>query len=159
MKRFTGFDPVVLLAKLGDHYIPSKGEDREGRGGSGRMLESRKTLIESACLFALTLPLVFEFKLPDIGEGVAEGEILKWMVKEGDQIKEDQPLVEVMTDKVNVQIPAPKSGKVSRIVAKEGDIAKVGQTIMVMDDGSTGAATPATPQGSPSPAKAPPRAD
>lgn len=100
--------------------------------------------------------MVFEFKLPDIGKGIAEGEILKWMVKEGDQVKEDQPLVEVMTDKVNVQIPVPRSGKVSKIMAKEGDIAKVGQTIMVIDDGSSGAVAPATPQGSPSPAKAAP---
>ncbi|MGD0145852.1 MAG: biotin/lipoyl-containing protein [Nitrososphaerales archaeon] len=83
--------------------------------------------------------MVFEFKLPDIGEGVAEGEILRWMVKEGDQVKKDQPLVEVMTDKVNVQIPAPRSGKVSKIMVREGDFAKVGQTIMVMDDGSPGA--------------------
>jgi 2-oxoglutarate dehydrogenase complex dihydrolipoamide succinyltransferase (E2) component len=80
-----------------------------------------------------------EFKLPDLGEGITEGEILKWMAKEGDQIKEDQPIVEVMTDKVNVRIPAPRSGKVSRILVKEGDVAKVGQTIMVIDDGSGGA--------------------
>ena len=92
--------------------------------------------------------MVFEFKLPDIGEGVAEGEILKWMVREGDQVKEDQPLVEVLTDKVNVQIPAPRSGKVSKIMAKEGDITKVGQTIMVIDDGSSGAVAPVTSQGS-----------
>ncbi|MGP8125546.1 MAG: dihydrolipoamide acetyltransferase family protein [Nitrososphaerales archaeon] len=90
--------------------------------------------------------MVFEFKLPDIGEGVAEAEILKWMVKEGDQVKEDQPLVEVMTDKVNVQIPAPRSGRVSEIRAKEGEVAKVGQTIMVIDDGSSGAVAPAAPQ-------------
>jgi len=92
--------------------------------------------------------LVFEFKLPDIGKGVTEGEILKWMVKEGDQVKENQPLVEVMTNKVNVQIPAPRSGKVSKIMAKEGDIAKVGQTIMVIDDGSSGAVAPVASQGS-----------
>jgi pyruvate dehydrogenase E2 component (dihydrolipoamide acetyltransferase) len=92
--------------------------------------------------------LVFEFKLPDIGEGVAEGEILRWMVKEGDQVTEGQPLVEVMTDKVNVQLPAPRSGMVSKIMAKEGDIAKVGQTIMVIDDGSSGVVAPTTPQGS-----------
>jgi 2-oxoglutarate dehydrogenase complex dihydrolipoamide succinyltransferase (E2) component len=81
--------------------------------------------------------------MPDIGEGVAEGEILKWMVKEGDPVREDQPLVEVMTDKVNVQIPAPRSGTVSKILVKEGEIAKVGQTIMVIDDGSAGASQPA----------------
>jgi pyruvate dehydrogenase E2 component (dihydrolipoamide acetyltransferase) len=81
-----------------------------------------------------------DFKLPDLGEGIAEGEVLKWMVKEGDQVSEDQPLVEVMTDKVNVQIPAPRSGKVSKILVKEGDIVKVGQTMVIIDDGSPGAA-------------------
>ena len=80
--------------------------------------------------------MTYPFKLPDIGEGVAEGEILKWMANVGDQIQEDQPLVEVMTDKVNVQIPAPRTGKVLQILAKEGDVAKVGQTIMIIDDGS-----------------------
>jgi pyruvate dehydrogenase E2 component (dihydrolipoamide acetyltransferase) len=75
----------------------------------------------------------FEFRLPDIGEGVAEGEILKWMVKEGDQVKEDQSLVEVMTDKVNVQIPSPKAGIVSKILAKDGEVVKVGQVIVVID--------------------------
>lgn len=88
--------------------------------------------------------MALEFKLPDLGEGITEGEILKWMAKEGDQIKEDQPIVEVMTDKVNVQIPAPRSGKVSRILVREGDVAKVGQTIMVIDDGSAGG-TPQIP--------------
>ena len=97
--------------------------------------------------------MVFEFRLPDIGEGIAEGEILKWIVKEGDEVKEDQPLVEVMTDKVNVQIPAPRSGKVSKIMVKEGDTAKVGQTIMVIDDGSPGVVARMTPQDSPSSAK------
>ncbi len=98
--------------------------------------------------------MVFEFKPPDIGEGVAEGEILKWMVKEGDQIKEDQPLVEVMTDKVNVQIPAPRSGKVSKIMVREGDLAKVGQTIMVIDDGSSGPSPPAATPSAPKPTQA-----
>ena len=91
--------------------------------------------------------MAFEFKLPDIGEGVAEGEVLKWMVKVGDQVKEDQPLVEVMTDKVNVQLPSPRTGKVSDILVKEGEVAKVGQTIMVIDDGSSGQVQPRpTPQ-------------
>ena len=85
-----------------------------------------------------------EFKLPDLGEGITEGEILKWMTKEGDAVREDQPVVEVMTDKVNVQIPSPRSGKVSRILVKEGDVAKVGQTIMVIDEG-TGASPGPTP--------------
>ncbi|MGH9918346.1 MAG: dihydrolipoamide acetyltransferase family protein [Nitrososphaerales archaeon] len=64
---------------------------------------------------------------------MAEGEILKWFVKEGDKISEEQPLVEVMTDKVNVQIPSPKGGKVSKILAKEGETVKVGEVIIVID--------------------------
>ena len=86
--------------------------------------------------------MTYELRLPDIGEGVAEGEILKWMAKEGDTIKEDQPILEIMTDKVNVQIPAPRSGRVEKILVKEGDIAKVGQVIMVIDDGSGGGGAP-----------------
>ena len=99
--------------------------------------------------------MTFAFKLPDIGEGVAEGEILKWMANVGDQIKEDQPLVEIMTDKVNVQIPAPRTGRVLQILAKEGDVAKVGQTIMVIDDGSgDGGASPAPTPPASAPAQA-----
>ena len=54
--------------------------------------------------------MAFEFKLPDIGEGVAEGEIVEWQVKEGDAVKLDQPMVEVMTDKATVEIPSPRAG-------------------------------------------------
>ena len=100
--------------------------------------------------------MTFDLRLPDIGEGVAEGEIIKWMVREGDTIKEDQPIVEVMTDKVNVQIPAPRSGKVVKILAKEGDIAKVGQTIMVIDDGSAEATSTPQPPTVASPVQPPP---
>ena len=74
-----------------------------------------------------------EFKLPDLGEGIAEGEIVKWLVSEGDAIKEDQPMVEVMTDKATVQIPSPVSGKIGKILAKEGDTVKVGATVVVLD--------------------------
>ena len=76
-----------------------------------------------------------DLKLPDIGEGIAEGEILKWLVKDGENVKEEQPLVEVMTDKVNVQIPSPWTGTVSKILAKEGETVKVGQVIIVIDSG------------------------
>src|SRR5437879_9501279 len=75
----------------------------------------------------------FEFKLPDIGEGVVEGEIVKWLVKAGDEIAEDQPLVEVMTDKATVTIPSPRRGKVVKTVGNEGDIAKVHQTLVVLE--------------------------
>jgi len=79
-----------------------------------------------------------EFKLPDIGEGVHEGEIVKWLVKEGQPIKENDLMVEVMTDKVTVQIPSPVTGKVLQIRAKDGEVVKVGQTIIVLgEEGET----------------------
>ena len=90
-----------------------------------------------------------EFKLPDIGEGVHEGEITKWLVKEGDAIKEEQLFVEVMTDKVTVQLPSPFTGKVLKILAKEGEIVKVGNPIIVV--GEEGEAVPAA--AGPQPAK------
>src|SRR5438093_9895239 len=86
----------------------------------------------------------FEFKLPDIGEGVVEGEIVKWLVKAGDQIVEDQPLVEVMTDKATVTIPSPRRGKVVQTVGSEGDVTKVHGTLVILEvDGAGSAAAPA----------------
>jgi pyruvate dehydrogenase E2 component (dihydrolipoamide acetyltransferase) len=75
----------------------------------------------------------WEFKLPDIGEGVVEGEIVKWLVKEGDTITEDQGLVEVMTDKATVTIPSPKGGRVLKTFGKEGDIAKVHHPLVALE--------------------------
>src|SRR3954471_22278292 len=82
----------------------------------------------------------FEFKLPDIGEGVVEGEIVKWLVKEGDQVAEDQPLVEVMTDKATVQIPSPRRGTVTRTHGKEGEIAKVHHPLVTLETDGPAAA-------------------
>jgi pyruvate dehydrogenase E2 component (dihydrolipoamide acetyltransferase) len=84
-----------------------------------------------------------EFKLPDIGEGVHEGEVVKWFVKEGDPIRENDPVVEVMTDKVTVQIPSPVTGKVLQLRAKEGEVVKVGSTLVVF--GEAGEAAPSNP--------------
>ncbi len=75
-----------------------------------------------------------EFKLPDIGEGVAEGEVTKWLVEEGQEIKEDQPMVEVMTDKATVEIPSPYAGTVLKRMAGEGDTVKVGQVLVVIGE-------------------------
>lgn len=77
--------------------------------------------------------MAFEFKLPDIGEGMVEGEIVKWHVKVGDSIKEDQPMVDVMTDKATVTIPAPASGRILQILVKEAEIATVGATLIVIE--------------------------
>jgi pyruvate dehydrogenase E2 component (dihydrolipoamide acetyltransferase) len=76
----------------------------------------------------------YEFKLPDIGEGVVEGEVVKWKVSEGEIIKLDQPMVEVMTDKATVEIPAPRAGKVTRIMIPEGKICLVGQVMVVIEE-------------------------
>nr|WP_297349147.1 dihydrolipoyllysine-residue acetyltransferase [uncultured Glaciecola sp.] len=76
---------------------------------------------------------MLEFILPDIGEGIVECELLEWLVKEGDNIVEDQPVAEVMTDKATVQIPAMYNGVVRKLHYKEGDIAKVHAPLFAMD--------------------------
>ncbi|MEE8198640.1 MAG: dihydrolipoamide acetyltransferase family protein [Thermoplasmata archaeon] len=73
-----------------------------------------------------------EFKMPDIGEGLTEGEIGKWLVEEGQSIKENDPLVEVLTEKVNVEIPSPYAGTVLELLAEEGDLVDVGTAIVVI---------------------------
>lgn len=83
-----------------------------------------------------------EFKLPDIGEGVSEGEVVNWLVKVGDTVAEDQDMVEVMTDKATVTIGAPGAGTVSEIKAGVGDTVPVG-TVLVVLETSGGAAAPA----------------
>jgi pyruvate dehydrogenase E2 component (dihydrolipoamide acetyltransferase) len=78
--------------------------------------------------------MAFEFKFPDIGEGLTEGEIVRWLVKEGDEVKEGQPLVEVETDKALAEIPSPRTGVILKILAKEKEIVKVGQVIVVFGE-------------------------
>lgn len=83
---------------------------------------------------------MYEFKLPDLGEGIHEGEILKWHVKTGDEIKEDDPLVDVETDKAALTIPSPRGGKIATVTGKVGDTVLVGDVITVIDDGTEPAA-------------------
>ena len=80
--------------------------------------------------------MAFEFKLPDIGEGIHEGEIAKWMVAEGDEIKEDDVLVEIQNDKAMVDIPSQVDGTVTKIHVPEGEVTTVGTVIVTIDDGS-----------------------
>ena len=77
----------------------------------------------------------YEFKLPDLGEGVAEGEIARWLVEVGQVIDEDDPLVEIQTDKTTVEIPSPAAGKVARILVAEGELVPVGTPLVVIGDG------------------------
>src|SRR4030095_835603 len=75
----------------------------------------------------------FEFRLPDIGEGVSEGEIVKWLIAPGDRIGEDDPMVEVMTDKATVTIGAPKTGTVLELLHRAGTVARVGEVLVILD--------------------------
>jgi len=93
--------------------------------------------------------MAFNFYMPDIGEGVVEGEIVAWKVKEGDTIKLDQVLVEVMTDKATVELPSPRAGKVVKINYKDGQICPVGQILVVIDDEGTAAKAEPKPEAKP----------
>lgn len=75
----------------------------------------------------------FEFRFPDIGEGIAEGTLIKWLVKEGEDVEEGQSVAEVETDKVTTEIPSPRTGKVSELKAEEGDIINVGDVFITID--------------------------
>jgi pyruvate dehydrogenase E2 component (dihydrolipoyllysine-residue acetyltransferase) len=91
--------------------------------------------------------MAYEFKLPDLGEGLTEGEIARWLVAEGDEIAEDAPLVEIQTDKTTVEIPSPAAGKVSRILVAEGEVAPVGAVLVVIGDGAPATAATGHDQG------------
>jgi pyruvate dehydrogenase E2 component (dihydrolipoamide acetyltransferase) len=77
--------------------------------------------------------MAFQFKLPDIGEGIAEGEIVKWFVKPGDTINEDDTLLEVQNDKSVEEIPSPVTGTVKSILVEEGVVANVGDVLVEID--------------------------
>jgi pyruvate/2-oxoglutarate dehydrogenase complex dihydrolipoamide acyltransferase (E2) component len=76
--------------------------------------------------------MAYEFKLPDLGEGLTEGEIARWLVEEGQEIAEDDPLVEIATDKTTVEIPSPAGGLVSKIFVAEGEVVPVGTVLVVI---------------------------
>src|SRR5437763_4339953 len=81
--------------------------------------------------------VAYEFKLPDLGEGLTEGEIARWLVAEGDEVAEDAPLVEIQTDKTTVEIPSPAAGKVASILVQEGETVPVGTVLVVIgEDGA-----------------------
>ena len=77
-----------------------------------------------------------EVKLPELGEGVTEGEIVKWLVKPGDNVKADQSIVEIMTDKATVEVPSPIAGTVKELKFKVGDVIKVENVILTLDGAS-----------------------
>lgn len=83
----------------------------------------------------------YQFKLPDIGEGIAESEIVKWLVKPGDTIKEDDSLLEVQNDKMVVELPSPVAGTVTNVLVAEGTVARVGQVIIEIETEGSQAVT------------------
>jgi pyruvate dehydrogenase E2 component (dihydrolipoamide acetyltransferase) len=93
--------------------------------------------------------VAYEFKLPDLGEGLTEGEIARWLVSEGQEIAEDDPLVEIQTDKTTVEIPSPAAGRVAQILVEEGKVVPVGTVLVVIGDGPAAdphASVPKAPQ-------------
>lgn len=79
--------------------------------------------------------MAVEFLLPDVGEGLTEAEIVRWLVAVGDRVREDQPMVEIQTDKAVTEMPAPATGVVARLGGAEGDLLQVGDVLLVIDDG------------------------
>ena len=128
-------------------YVPRERPELAGtscvslwRAGEGCVLLVRPDLGRASPQVASTA-VPYEFKLPDLGEGLTEGEIARWLVAEGDEIAEDQPLVEIQTDKTTVEIPSPAAGTVTQILVAEGDVVPVG-TVLVVIGGDAAAAQP-----------------
>ena len=113
--------------------------------------------------------MAYEFRFPDVGEGITEGELLAWKVKEGDTVAEDQTLAEMETDKAVVELPSPRAGRVTRLHAAEGDMVQVGDVLVTVEEATgavvaeervaaptVGAPSAATPSaGGPAPAEEP----
>jgi pyruvate dehydrogenase E2 component (dihydrolipoamide acetyltransferase) len=90
--------------------------------------------------------VAYEFKLPDLGEGLTEGEIARWLVAEGQELAEDDPLVEIATDKTTVEIPSPAAGTVTKILVAEGEVVPVGTVLVVIGGDGTEPPPPAAPE-------------
>lgn len=93
----------------------------------------------------------FEFTFPDVGEGITEGEVVKWRVKEGDKVKQDQVIVDIETDKAVVEIPSPRAGTILTIYHKDGDTVKVGEALVSI--GEKGERAPPAAPAKPVPTK------
>ncbi len=85
--------------------------------------------------------MAYEFRFPDIGEGVTEGELLAWKVAEGDPVAEGDTLAEVETDKAVVELPSPRAGRVAKLHAAEGDVIEVGAVVVTIDETVGGSPT------------------
>ena len=100
--------------------------------GEGESSDEAETVIEQASV-AVSGTQIEDFLLPDIGEGIVECELVDWLVSEGDEVIEDQPIADVMTDKALVQIPAMKSGKIAKLYYAKGEIAIVHKPLFAIE--------------------------
>ena len=97
--------------------------------------------------------MAYEFKLPDLGEGLTEGEIARWLVAEGQELAEDDPLVEIQTDKTTVEIPSPAAGTVAKILVPEGEVVPVGTVLVVIGGEPAAGAMPPPAEPAAAPAR------
>src|SRR3954463_7254337 len=102
---------------------------------------------------------VSQIKMPQLGESVTEGTVDKWLKQEGDFVKRDEPIVEVVTDKVNAEIPSPFEGKLVKIAVSEGETVRVGSVIAQIETGAPSAASQAPAQRQESQRQEPQRPD
>src|SRR5262245_16909242 len=102
--------------------------------------------------------MAIEFKLPELGENIESGNVVKVLISEGQTITKDQPLIELETDKATIEVPAPEAGVIQKIFVKEGGKAKVGEVVVTIDKNGAGASQAAAPAPKPAQAAAPPTA-
>jgi pyruvate dehydrogenase E2 component (dihydrolipoamide acetyltransferase) len=99
--------------------------------------------------------MAFDFILPDLGEGITEAEIRKWLVKQGDVVEEHQAVVEIETDKAVVEVPSPRGGTVLKIAREEGETIKVGEILLTIGEAGEKSEAPQAPAETPKPAEKP----
>ena len=120
-------DPLRLRGRV--HRPAAHDRPRRSRDAD----RARPALAHTACARARESRVVASsFKLPDLGEGLTEGEVARWLVAEGQEIAEDDPLVEIQTDKATVEIPSPYGGTVLKVLVAEGDVVPVGTELVVI---------------------------
>ncbi|MCD1024964.1 MULTISPECIES: dihydrolipoyllysine-residue acetyltransferase [Enterococcus] len=129
--------PEGTVANVGDVLVEIDAPGHEDNEGDSGVAATEQTPAQPAAVpteqTSAASSGVYQFKLPDIGEGIAEGEIVKWFVKPGDTINEDDTLLEVQNDKSVEEIPSPVTGTVKNILVSEGTVANVGDVLVEID--------------------------
>lgn len=145
--------PVGTVAVIGDVLVEIDAPGHEDEGSAAPAPATASAASTPAAPAASTGGL-FQFKLPALGEGIMEGEIVSWPIKEGDTINEDDTLVEVQNDKSVEEIPSPVTGRVVRIVAPVGTVAVIGDVLVEIDAPGQNGPAAAAPKAAAAPATA-----